>query len=160
MTDIARELGVARTTLYRQVPSIEDAFALVLSRQLYALLDELSVLLANGAGPDAFISATVQTVTFVRSRPIVMRLLSEEAEIIGGLVTSGRMPDHIAQVVELTAPIFKAAMSSGSIRVGDPRRTASVVVRLIVVLIFVPADDLELVVRMALEPLLRTEATA
>lgn len=35
MTDIARELGVARTTLYRQVGSLEEAISLVTSRRFH-----------------------------------------------------------------------------------------------------------------------------
>ena len=40
MTDIAREMGVARTTLYRQVASLEAAMALMSSRQFHRFLDQ------------------------------------------------------------------------------------------------------------------------
>ena len=55
MTDIAREMHVARTTLYRQVSSVEEAVALVASRQLHRFLDDLLSLLSSpgGVGPAA-----------------------------------------------------------------------------------------------------------
>jgi len=51
MTDIARELGVARTTLYRQVRSLEEAVSLVASRRFHRFLDELVTLAAGGIAP-------------------------------------------------------------------------------------------------------------
>lgn len=160
MTDIAREMGVARTTLYRQVSSIEDAIALVTSRQLFIFLDELTALLANGAGSQSFIDAAVRTVTFFRTSPLARRVLNEEPEIMGTVLTSGRLPDSIDQIVDLVAPIFDAAMATGSIRTRDPRLTAALIVRLIGALILTPAgDDLEALVRLALEPLLEPDRT-
>ena len=156
MTDIARELGVARTTLYRQVPSIEEAIALVSSRQLFAFFDELTALLTEGAGPETFIDAAVRTVTFVLTNPLALRVLKDEPELIGGAVTGGRLPDYVDQIVDLVAPVFDAAMATGSIRSRDPRLTAALAVRLIGMLILTPAgDDLEALVRLALEPLLQ-----
>ena len=49
MSDIAREMGVARTTLYRQVPSLEHAMALMTSRRFHRFLDKLLDLLLHGA---------------------------------------------------------------------------------------------------------------
>lgn len=158
MTDIARELGVARTTLYRQVSSIEDAIALVAARQLYVFLDELIALLTQGAGPQTFIDAAFRTITFVRSSPLALRVLNDEPELIGALVTDGRLPDYVNQVVELVAPVFDAAMVTGAIRTADPRLTAAFIVRLIGVFILVPADDdLEALLRLALEPILQPD---
>lgn len=156
MTDIAREMGVARTTLYRQVSSIEDGIALVTSRQLFIFLDDLTALLGDGAGPETFIDAALRTVTFVRASPLALRVLNEESELIGAVFTSGRVTDFIDQIVELVTPVFEAAMATGSIRTRDPRLTAAFIVRLIAALILVPVgDDLDALVQLALEPLLQ-----
>src|SRR5437016_14248687 len=72
MTDIARELKVARTTLYRQVSSLEEALALVGSRQFHRFLDALTKVVAAGGGPQAFIDAAVHGVTLARSHPVVL----------------------------------------------------------------------------------------
>src|SRR3954454_2515393 len=54
MSDIARELGVARTTLYRQVGSLAEAISLVTSRRFHHFLDELVALGAEGIDAETF----------------------------------------------------------------------------------------------------------
>lgn len=158
MTDIAKELGIARSTLYRQVSSIEEATALLAARQLYALLDEVIALLATGDGPGPFIDASMRVVTFARTSTLALRVLNEEPELIGGLLTNGYVPSYVDQVVGLVTPIFESAAATGSIRASDPRLTAALIIRLITILILVPAeDDLEAILRLALEPLLQAE---
>jgi AcrR family transcriptional regulator len=158
MTDIAREMGVARTTLYRQVSSIEEAVALASSRQFFLFVDDLTALLGSRATPQAFIDAAVRTVTFARTSPLALRLLRNEPELIGGVIASGRLSSYVDQVVDLVAPVLEAAMSTGTIRDQDPRLLAGLIVRLIGVLIVAPADDdLEQLVQFTLEPLLLPE---
>jgi AcrR family transcriptional regulator len=77
MTDIAKEMRVARTTLYRQIGSVEEAIALIASRQLHRFLDELVGLLARDAGPQTFITAIADAVRFARSHPVVLRVLND-----------------------------------------------------------------------------------
>src|SRR3954462_2198367 len=62
MTDIARELGVARTTLYRQIASMQEALALMSSRRFHRFLDELVELSAAGFTAETFVQAIVRTV--------------------------------------------------------------------------------------------------
>jgi AcrR family transcriptional regulator len=159
MSDIAREMGVARTTLYRQVSSLEEAVALVSSRQFFAFLDDLTALLAEGASPDAFVDATLRTIRFARTSPLARRLLQDEPELIGGVIASGRIAGYVEQIVDLVVPVFEAAMATGAIRDGDPRLLAGVVVRLIAALTLAPDDDPEDLVRYALEPLLMPQRT-
>ena len=158
MSDIARELGVARTTLYRQVSSLEEATALVASRQLYAFVDELATLQREAPGPEAFVEAAVRTVRFVRSSPLALRILEDEPDLVGATLTSPMLAQHIEQVVDLVTPVFAAAMAAGSIRSGDARLVAGVAVRVVGALVLAPAaDDLEPLARCALEPLLEPD---
>jgi AcrR family transcriptional regulator len=158
MTDIAREMGVARPTLYRQVSSLQEAIALVTSRQLHLFVDELTAVLGRAAGPDTFIDAAVRTVTFARNHPVVLRIINDEPALIGELVTSGQLSSYAEQIVELVVPVFEGAMATGSIRVSDPRLAAGLIVRLVAAMLLLPAGaDLERLVRFALEPILKPE---
>ena len=155
MSDIAKEMGVSRPTLYKQVGSVEEAMALVGARQLYSFLDQLQALLANGPRPETFIEMAVQAVTFTRASPLIRRLLSYEPDLIGNLITSGQIATYVEQVVDLVTPLVQAAMDTGAVRVSDARVTAELMIRLCGSLMAAPTScELETLVRCALEPLL------
>lgn len=155
MSDIAREMGVSRPTLYKQLASVAEAIALVGSRQLYMLLDQLQEMLVQSAGPQTFIDMAVGTVVFARTHPVTQRLLSYEPELVGQVVTSGQLAANIGQVTDLVAPVVQAAMDAGAVRKGDARLTAEVIVRLCGSLVLTPTlGDLDRLLRYALEPFL------
>jgi AcrR family transcriptional regulator len=156
MTDIAREMGVARTTLYRQVSSLEAALALVASRQFHRFLDELVQLTVGGADAEAFIQASIRAVTFASSDPIVQRVVNAEPEFVAEVIGRGQLPVHAEQITDWLTPVFAEAMRTGAIRRSDPRLAAGWMVRTVFSLIAIPAEDgLETMVRFALEPVLR-----
>jgi AcrR family transcriptional regulator len=156
MTDIAREMKVARTTLYRQISSVEEAMALIASRQLHHFLDGLVGLLASpsGAGPRAFLDAIAGAVRFARADPIVLRVLSEEPDIVGELVTRDIGP-YATQIADALAPIVEAAMKAGMLRRADPHLAAAWIVRVVAVLVALPPEgDLDELLDYALLPAL------
>ena len=155
MSDIAKEMGVSRPTLYKQVASVEEAIALAVSRQLYQLLDEVMGLLAQGAGPQTFIDMAVRAVTVARTYPVTARMLTLEPDLMGAALTGGQLATYVEQIIDLFAPVLAAAMQAGAIRVGDPRLTAELIVRLTASLMLVPTSSgLDEFVRFALQPVL------
>ena len=154
MSDIAREMGVSRPTLYKQVGSLDDALALVLARQLYAFLDELALVLAADAGPATFVAMAVRAVRYAEADPLCQRVLRHESELVGTVVTSGQLAGYVDQVAELVAPVVADAMAKGAIRSGDPRRTGEVICRLCATCIAAPPPDLDAFFVDALLPLL------
>jgi AcrR family transcriptional regulator len=156
MTDIAREMHVARTTLYRQVGSVEEAVALVASRQLHRFLDELLDVLSGpaSAGPAEFMSAIAGAVRFARTHPVSLRVLNDEPEIVGSLVTKDLSP-YAAQVADALAPVVARAMTLGVIRKGDPLVGAQWLVRVVAALVVLPPEgDLEAMLEYGLRPVL------
>jgi AcrR family transcriptional regulator len=156
MTDIAREMHVARTTVYRQVGSVEEAMALVASRQLHRFLDDLLAVLSKpgGAGPGAFLEAIAGAVRFARSHPVSLRVLNDEPDIVGSLVTRDLSP-YAAQVAEALAPTVAQAMKDGAIRKGDPQLAAQWLVRVVAALVVLPPEgDLEALLEYGLRPVL------
>lgn len=156
MSDIARELGVARTTLYRQVPSLEKATALVSSRRLHRFVDKLTELSDRGLDAEAFVQVIVRTLRMTLADPVMKRLLCDEPEILGDYLTSGHVAALVAQITDLLTPVLRHAMGSGLLRVSDPALAAEWIVRIVLVLTAVPApdDELEATVRFVLVPML------
>lgn len=156
MTDIAREMGVARTTLYRQVASIEEAMALLSSRRFYRFLDELVALSAQGITTDTFVLVIVRTVRAALADPVAQRILRDEPELLGQYLTSGSLAVLAEQITALLAPVLRAAMGTGLIRTSDPTMAAGWIVRIVLALGAVPAadDELEATVRFVLQPML------
>jgi AcrR family transcriptional regulator len=156
MTDIAKEMKVARTTLYRQIGSVEEAIAMIASRQLHRFLDELVAGLTEpgGAGPQTFIRAIANAVRFARSHPVVLRVLSDEPDIVGELVTR-ELNLYAHEVADALMPIIGAAMAAGRLRTADPHVAAEWMVRVVAVLIALPPEaDLDTVLEYAMVPVL------
>jgi AcrR family transcriptional regulator len=156
MSDIAREMGVARTTLYRQVSSLEEAMALVSSRRFHRFLDKLLELSAEDLDAETFIQVIVRSVRMTLAEPVVQRLLHDEPEILGDYLTSGSIAALVHQITELITPAVGTAMGSGLLKMSDPAMAAGWIVRVVLVLTAVPApdDELEATVRFVLQPML------
>ena len=156
MSDIARELGVARTTLYRQVASLEEAMALMSSRRFHRFLDELIELSTTGVSPELFVQVIVRTVRTALDDPVAQRVLHDEPELIGDYFSRGSLAVLAEQIIGLLTPVLDVAMSSGLVRRSDPALAAGWLVRVVLALGAVPpADDaLEDTVRFVLLPIL------
>lgn len=156
MSDIAREMGVARTTLYRQVSSIEEATALVFSRRLHRFIDKLLELSQFGLDADTLVEVIVRSVRMTLAEPIMKRLLHDEPDLLGELLTTGAVAGLVNQIVSLMTPVLAGAMDAGLVRRSDPALAAEWIVRIVLVLTAVPAseEDLESKVRFVLLPLL------
>jgi AcrR family transcriptional regulator len=160
MTDIAREMGVARTTLYRQVSSLEEAMALMSSRRFHRFLDELVALTAQGLTIDTFTEVIVRTVRSVHEDPVAQRLLHDEPQVVGDYLTSGSLAALAGQIIDLLTPVLRLAIGTGLIKAGDPELTAGWIVRIVLALGAVPPpdEDLERTVSFILRPLLDPSA--
>jgi AcrR family transcriptional regulator len=157
MTDIANEMGVARTTLYRQVPSLEEALALVSSRRFHRFLDGLVEVSAQGIDAELFVQIIVRAVRSTLADPVAQRILHNEPHLVGEYVTSGSLTVLAGQIAELLTPVVRTAMRTGLLRKTDPAMTAGWIVRIVFALCAVPPpdDQLEETVRFVLHPMLK-----
>ena len=158
MTDIAREMGVARTTLYRQVPSLEDALALMTSRRFHRFLDELVELSGGGITSELLVHVVARTVRAVLADPVAQRVLHDEPDLVGHYVANGSLAVLATQIAELMTPVVDAAMSTGQLRAADPATAAGWIVRIVFALCVLPPpdDQLEDAVRFVVHPMLDT----
>lgn len=137
MTDVAREMGVARSTLYRHFGSVEEAAWALLARESWRFFDAFEELSASRAGPRSVIELAAQFVRFASSHPVMARLLHQEPDFVGRVVTRhmAALVDHAALVV---TPLVAAAMDNGVISRRDPVRVAQWMGRVVAICILAP----------------------
>lgn len=159
MTDIAREMNAARTTLYRQFGSIDEALLLVGSRHFYRFLDQVTPLFGGPVSPDELLTAIAGAVRWARDLPIVQRVLTNEPAILGAAMAE-RAPGWNRQIEAALAPILIQGIRAGALRDTDPHLTATWIVRAMTSLVFDPPDDLERHLEHALGGMLRPDPVA
>jgi len=137
--DLARELGVSRTTVYRQVRSIDNVARMLLARELHRLLDGLPDLIRPGATAEPVSGLLVAIVRFARAHPVLSKVLADEPELIGPFLTSslGELCDRVATIA---TPLLERAMDVGWIARQDARGLCEVVVRVVVTMVLSPPE--------------------
>lgn len=141
--DVAAELGVSRTTVYRRAGSVRSLARLVLARDLHRLLAFVEPELARIRGPEDLVALLTRVVGFVRPHPVVGKILTDEPDLAGPFLVRG-LPDLVGQVVAMAAPLLTDAMDAGLLARRDPERTAEWLVRITVSLVVAPPrEDVE-----------------
>jgi AcrR family transcriptional regulator len=140
MTDIAREAGIARSTLYQKVSSVEQALLAHTTRELHRFFDE------HGEDDDVttargLVSAMAELVEWTWAQPAYARLL-DEPEVLQGLFSSRHTLLDV--VAPLLRPPTELLIDAGVVRRHDPALLAGWIARTLVVLALAPPPgDLE-----------------
>jgi AcrR family transcriptional regulator len=141
--DVARELGVNRTTVYRQIGNVDDMVRLLLARELHRFVAEVPLEIRPDRGPAAVVALLAAVVRHARSHPVLVKVLRDEPELIGPFLVA-ELPALINRVAAEIVPLLKWAMEQGALADRDPARLADWLVRAAVTLVVAPpADDLE-----------------
>jgi AcrR family transcriptional regulator len=154
MTDVAREMGVARSTLYRHFSSVEEAAWALLAREAYRFFDAFGEIVAHGTGAGPVVALAAEFVRYTTGHPVMARLLHDEPEFVGRVMTThfGSLVDYAAAVV---TPLAAAAMERGMIVARDPALLAQWMGRVVAVCILAPpATDLDALLDEMLLPIL------
>jgi len=117
--DVARELRVNRTTVYRQVGNVDAMARLLLARELHRLLAALPERLEGRSGPDAVVDILEAIVALAREHPVATKVLSDDRELLGPFLVAD-LPELLDRVTAATAPIAAAAMDAGLLARRDP----------------------------------------
>jgi len=135
--DVARELKVDRTTVYRQVGNVDRMVRLLMARELHGLLGALPDSLLGLQGPAVIVDLLATVVAYGRNHPVLAKVLADEPELIGPfLVTEG--PAMLEQIAALIAPILGAAMANGELAQRDPDAIAQLLVRITLSFLLAP----------------------
>ena len=115
LTDVAREAGVSRMTLYRRFPDVRRLVAALMTREFGALLGEVG---PGRTARERLVNGAVGTVQRLLANPLMAAVLDRDAElllpyIVERLGATQRIAEQFLRV-ELAA-----GHEDGSIRSGD-----------------------------------------
>jgi AcrR family transcriptional regulator len=143
LSDIAREQGVAPSTVYRRVGTVENAALLVMAREGHRLLQDMPRVIAGVEGPRVITVFLAESIRRTASHPMVAKILRDEIEWVGRFATR-RLEDMIEQGAAATAPLLESAMATGFIRTQDAMALAHWIVRIsMTCLLAPPPGDLQ-----------------
>lgn len=81
--DIAREAGVERTTLYRNVGTLDQVYRLLLARETHRLIEHVTSHIPVGVdGPGTVTETVGLAIAAARAHPVLAKLTTDEPEMI------------------------------------------------------------------------------
>ncbi|MDT5198721.1 MAG: hypothetical protein QOH34_243 [Mycobacterium sp.] len=124
LAEIARRAGVSRPTVYRRWPDTRSVLAAVLTRHITAALGEVPV---RGSGREALVDRVVAVAARLRGDDLVMAVLRSELALV---YIAQRLGSSQQMLIDALAEDLRAAQRDGSVRSGDPRQLAAMVLLL------------------------------
>lgn len=137
LSDIAREMGVAPSTVYRKVGSVDNVTMLVFAREAQRFLGRIPTSLSAATGPSTITALMADAIETLASHPVAAKVLRDEGDWIGRMVTR-QLDNLLAQGVEVTAPLLTAAMAAGLVRQQDPQLLAHWMLRIALAAVVAP----------------------
>lgn len=128
LSDIAREMGVAPSTVYRKAGSVDNATLLYFAREVQRFVERIPELMASAEGSRAVTTVLAEGVEALASDPVAAKILRDEGDWMGRTVTR-RLDGLFAQGVEIVEPFLVAAIEAGLVRRQDPSLLAHWLVR-------------------------------
>ncbi len=135
--DVARELGVNRTTVYRQVGNVDAMCRLLLARDLHRLLLALPAPGEGRSGPDAVIELIEAVVAYAWAHPVLTKVLDDEPELIGPFLVVD-LRDLLDRATAAATPLLEVAMAAGLVARRDPAVVAEWLARITLSVIAAP----------------------
>ena len=135
--DVARELGVDRTTVYRQVGTIPQLARLLAARELQQLVTSIPRRASLPVGPEGVVEIMASVIEDVRSHPVMAKFLADDTDTVS-LSTVAGLPPLLKKVAEFLAPLLSSSMAAGTLTRRDPVVLAEWLIRLVVTLVLVP----------------------
>ncbi len=159
VTDVAREMGVDRTTVYRRVGSMDHILGLLIARELHFLMDGIPRRVAPGSSAaELVVDLLAGAVEHALAHPVLAKVLRDEPEVAGRLLPAGTAA-LLERVVTTLAPPMRAAMDAGLIARRDPVIVTEWIARTgLSLLVAPPPVELRPFLREVLEPVLAPAA--
>lgn len=129
LSDIAREMGVATSTVSRKVGSVDNVALLVVAREAHRFIERVPQLVVGAEGPQLVTRVVAAAVETATAHPVASKVLRDEGPWLGRVVTR-RLDDLLAQGADIAAPLLALAMEAGMIRRQDPALLAHWLLRI------------------------------
>jgi AcrR family transcriptional regulator len=117
--DVARQLGVNRTTIYRQVGNVEHMATLLAIRETHRILSTLPERVSWPVGPQAVVELMATLVAEARAHPVLAKMLADERDLVGALL-AGDAPQLVGRITGALAPLIAMAIGTGHLAERDP----------------------------------------
>jgi AcrR family transcriptional regulator len=121
LAEIARRAGVSRPTVYRRWPDTRSVLAALLTSHITETLAETPV---RGTGRAAIVERVVEVARRLRGDDLVMAVLRSELALV---YIAQRLGSSQQMLIEALAKDLRTAQYDGSVRAGDPRQMAAMV---------------------------------
>ncbi len=137
IADIARAKGVSRTTVYREIGSVENAVALLAARDMHRFFARVPEMLRVETGPTVVSRIVAEFVRFTLAHPVSKKLMRDEPTFLGE-VLSDDLSKLLQENSQGLVPALDAAMKAGFIRRTDPQQLGGWLMRVITILLLAP----------------------
>jgi len=121
LAEIARRAGVSRPTVYRRWPDTRSIMSALLTTHITDVMREVPV---DGDDREALVKQVVAVADRLRGDELVMSVLYSE---LARVYITERLGASQQFLIEGLAARLKVAQQTGSVRAGDPRQMATMV---------------------------------
>jgi len=121
LAEIARRAGVSRPTVYRRWPDTRSVLAALLTSHITEALAEVPL---RGSGRAALVDRVVAVAEHLRNDDLVMAVLRSELALV---YIAQRLGSSQQMLIDALASDLRAAQRDGTVRWGDPRQLAAMV---------------------------------
>ncbi len=154
-TDVAREAGVDRTTVFRNVGTMDDLHRKYVTRELHGFITLVIARIPEGMdGPSTVVELVATAIEIASRHPVLAKVLADEQDFLGQLIPPF-LPMILEQVSAALAPGLEMAASVGLIAAVPAEPLADWIARFgVTVLVAPPTEPLRDVLGPVLRPLL------
>ena len=121
LAEIARRAGVSRPTVYRRWPDTRSVLAALLTSHITETLADVPV---RGTGRAAIVERVVEVANRLRDDDLVMAVLRSELALV---YIAQRLGSSQQMLIDALAKDLRSAQKDGSVRAGDARQMAAMV---------------------------------
>jgi AcrR family transcriptional regulator len=121
LAEIARRAGVSRPTVYRRWPDTRSVLAALLTSHITEAVAQVPV---RGGDREALVERVVAVAELLRGDDLVMAVLGSELALV---YIAQRLGSSQHMLIDALAKDLAVAQRAGSVRAGDPRQLAAMV---------------------------------
>lgn len=135
--DVAAEMKVNRTTVYRQVGNVDSMLRLVSARAVNRIVaGALRRAERTRISAESVAALLAELIKMIRDDPVVRKVLADEMHLIGTMLED--LPTIIDRVVSSVTPPMEAAMEAGVLARRDARAVSEWLARVAATCIVAP----------------------
>ncbi|MEO6794956.1 MAG: helix-turn-helix domain-containing protein [Mycobacterium sp.] len=123
LAEIARRAGVSRPTVYRRWPDTQSVLAALLTEQITGVLADVPL---RGQGREAVVNRVVALAQRLRADDLISSVLHAAPEL-AMVYIADRLGTSQQILIDALASDLRVAQRGGSVRAGNPRRLAAMV---------------------------------